>query len=96
MKYLVYYSERLHVESAVYAGELIKQGAIGRVLQVSNLAPHRLNAPQDLIGFFRKKNTAGFYVILAAIKLSNSYLHREYRSGSSEKPSRELCFERVS
>ena len=26
-KYMVYYSERLHVESAVYAGELIKQGA---------------------------------------------------------------------
>lgn len=32
-KYAVYYSERLHVESAVYAGQLIKQGAIGRVVQ---------------------------------------------------------------
>ena len=33
-KYMVSYSERLQVESAVYAGELIKQGAIGRVIQV--------------------------------------------------------------
>jgi len=29
-KYMVYYSERLHVECAVYAGEIIEQGAIGR------------------------------------------------------------------
>ncbi len=42
--YAVYYSERLHVESAVYAGDLIQQGAIGRVLQVIGLGPHRINA----------------------------------------------------
>ena len=37
--YAVYYSERLHVESAVYAGQLIEQGAIGRVIQVIGLGP---------------------------------------------------------
>ena len=31
-KYMVYYSERLHVECAVHAGELIRQDAIGRVI----------------------------------------------------------------
>ena len=31
---MVYYSERIHVESAVYAGQLIEQGAIGKVIQV--------------------------------------------------------------
>jgi predicted dehydrogenase len=31
-KYAVYYSERLHVESAVFAGQLVQQGAIGRVI----------------------------------------------------------------
>jgi predicted dehydrogenase len=41
-KYMVYYSERLHVEGAVYAGQLIKDGAIGRVVQVMGLGPHRL------------------------------------------------------
>ncbi|HAU5067726.1 TPA: Gfo/Idh/MocA family oxidoreductase [Citrobacter amalonaticus] len=40
-KYAVYYSERLHVESAVLAGELIRQGAIGRVIQTLGTGPHR-------------------------------------------------------
>ncbi|MET6679409.1 Gfo/Idh/MocA family protein [Citrobacter amalonaticus] len=40
-KYAVYYSERLHVESAVFAGELIRQGAIGRIIQTLGTGPHR-------------------------------------------------------
>jgi len=40
-KYMVYYSERLHVECAVYAGDLVHGGAIGRVIQVLGLGPHR-------------------------------------------------------
>ena len=44
-KYMVYFSERLHVESAMYATDLVQQGAIGRVLQVIGLGPHRLNKP---------------------------------------------------
>jgi predicted dehydrogenase len=41
--FAVYYSERLHVEAAVRAGQLIQAGAVGRVLQVVGLGPHRLN-----------------------------------------------------
>lgn len=40
-KYAVYYSERLHVESAVFAGQLIKEGAIGKVIQTLGVGPHR-------------------------------------------------------
>ncbi|MFW0768001.1 Gfo/Idh/MocA family protein [Trabulsiella odontotermitis] len=40
-KYAVYYSERLHVESAVFAGQLVKQGAIGQVIQTLGTGPHR-------------------------------------------------------
>ncbi len=40
-KYMVYYSERLHNESAMFATDLVQQGAIGRVLQVLGLGPHR-------------------------------------------------------
>lgn len=40
-KYAVYYSERLHVESAVFAGQLVKQGAIGTVIQTLGTGPHR-------------------------------------------------------
>jgi predicted dehydrogenase len=61
-KYAVYYSERLHVESAIYAGELIEQGAIGRVVQVVNLAPHRMNAPSRPAWFFQKERYGGILV----------------------------------
>jgi predicted dehydrogenase len=50
-KYAVYYSERLHVESAVYAGQLIADGAIGRVIQVMGTGPHRMN-PAARPGWF--------------------------------------------
>lgn len=59
MKYAVYYSERLHVESAVFAGQLIKEGAIGRVLNVIGLGPHRLNAPSRPEWFFKKEKYGG-------------------------------------
>jgi predicted dehydrogenase len=58
-KYMVYYSERLHVECAVFAGRLIAEGAIGRVLQVLGLGPHRLNASGRPPWFFRKKHYGG-------------------------------------
>lgn len=59
LKYMVYYSERLHVESAVYAGRLVKEGAIGRVVQVIGTGPHRLNAPSRPEWFFRKEKYGG-------------------------------------
>ena len=40
--YGIMYSELLEVKAAVYAGELIKQGAIGRVIQTINIAPHQV------------------------------------------------------
>ncbi|MDF2541436.1 MAG: hypothetical protein K0S47_1154 [Herbinix sp.] len=58
-KYMVYYSERLHVESAIYAGDLIKEGAIGQVIQVLGLGPHRLNAKQRPDWFFKKEQYGG-------------------------------------
>ncbi|MFT4307239.1 MAG: Gfo/Idh/MocA family oxidoreductase [Microbacterium sp.] len=41
-KYAVYYAERIHVEAAVLAGQLIARGAIGRVVHVAGFGPHRL------------------------------------------------------
>lgn len=59
LKYMVYYSERLHVESAIYAGQLVHDGAIGRVLQVIGLGPHRLNAANRPKWFFEKEKYGG-------------------------------------
>lgn len=40
--YAIMYSERLEVKAAVYAGQLVKQGAIGKVIQTINIAPHQI------------------------------------------------------
>lgn len=58
-KYMVYYSERLHVECAVFAGQLINQGAIGRVIQVIGLGPHRLSAQNRPAWFFEREKYGG-------------------------------------
>ncbi|MGB8259084.1 MAG: Gfo/Idh/MocA family oxidoreductase [Terracidiphilus sp.] len=43
--YGILYSERLEVKAAVQAGYLVEQGAIGKVVQTINIAPHQINAP---------------------------------------------------
>jgi predicted dehydrogenase len=40
--YAIMYSERLEVKAAVYAGKLVQEGAIGRVIQTINIAPHQV------------------------------------------------------
>ena len=58
-KYMVYYSERLHVEAAVYAGQLIQEGAIGRVIQVLGMGPHRLGDPASRPDWFYDREKSG-------------------------------------
>jgi predicted dehydrogenase len=58
-KYMVYYSERLHVECAVFAGDLVREGAIGRVVNVLGLGPHRLNADARPAWFFERAKYGG-------------------------------------
>ncbi|GGI44002.1 oxidoreductase [Paenibacillus marchantiophytorum] len=58
-KFAVYYSERLHVESSIYAGQLIEQGAIGRVLQVIGLGPHRISLSSRPDWFFDRERFGG-------------------------------------
>ncbi|HQA48964.1 MAG TPA: Gfo/Idh/MocA family oxidoreductase, partial [Bacillota bacterium] len=63
-KFGVYYSERLHVEAAVYAGDLVKQGAIGRVIHVMGCGPHRISLDKRPAWFFDKKRYGGILVDL--------------------------------
>jgi predicted dehydrogenase len=58
-KYAVYYSERLHSECSVHAGRLVKDGAIGRVLQTIGTGPHRLNPPSRPAWFFQRAKYGG-------------------------------------
>jgi len=58
-KYAVYFSERLHVESAMYATELVQQGAIGRVIQVLGLGPHRIGPKASRPAWFYERAKYG-------------------------------------
>lgn len=58
-KFAILYSERLEVRAAVMAGELVKQGAIGKVVQTINIAPHRISAPTRPDWFWDKARYGG-------------------------------------
>ena len=58
-KYLVYYGERLHNAPTWEACELVRGGAIGRVLQVLVLAPHNLDNESRPPWFYDKSRTGG-------------------------------------
>ena len=58
-RYAVYFSERLHVESAMHATDLVNAGAIGRVLQVIGLGPHRLSKANRPPWFFERARYGG-------------------------------------
>ncbi len=58
-KYAVYYSERLHSEAGMHAGDLVHGGAIGRVVQVLGLGPHRLAKASRPAWFFERAKYGG-------------------------------------
>ncbi|TFG79283.1 MAG: Gfo/Idh/MocA family oxidoreductase, partial [Spirochaetales bacterium] len=65
-KYAIYFGERLHVEGAVFAQQLIEQGVIGRVVHVTILAPHRLNKGTRPSWFFEKDQNGGIITDLGS------------------------------
>ena len=58
-KYMVYYSERIHVESAVFAGQLIQDGAIGTPIHIDGFGPHRIGNPKRRPDWFYQKEKYG-------------------------------------
>jgi predicted dehydrogenase len=55
----ILYSERLEVPAAVEAGYLVKAGAIGKVVQTINIAPHQVNAPSRPEWFWNPEQYGG-------------------------------------
>ena len=58
-RYFVYYSERLHNESAIMAGYLIREGVIGKVVNIIGTGPHRISLPTREPWFFTRKDYGG-------------------------------------
>jgi len=64
--YSIMYSERFENRATVKAGELVRAGAIGRVVQTVGLGPHRMNPKQRPAWFFDKKRYGGILCDLAS------------------------------
>lgn len=73
-KYMVYYSERLHVEGAILAGYMIDAGEIGRVLSVTGFGPHRLGAAGRPGWFFEREKYGGILCDIGSHQIEQ-YLH---------------------
>ncbi|HEU5090896.1 MAG TPA: Gfo/Idh/MocA family oxidoreductase, partial [Roseiflexaceae bacterium] len=57
--YSICFSERFENAATVRAGELVQQGAIGRVVQTIGLGPHRINVPSRPDWFFDRARYGG-------------------------------------
>ncbi|MEP6729343.1 MAG: Gfo/Idh/MocA family oxidoreductase [bacterium] len=64
--YSIMYSERLENGATVKAGELVKAGAIGTVIQTVGLGPHRINPPDRPEWFWDPKNYGGIITDIAS------------------------------
>lgn len=64
--YSICFSERFENRSTVQAGERVKAGAIGRVIQTVGLGPHRLNLPTRPGWFFKRQCTGGILTDIAS------------------------------
>jgi predicted dehydrogenase len=64
--YSIMYSERFENRATVRAGELVKAGAIGRVLQTVGLGPHRMNPKTRPAWFFDRARYGGILCDIAS------------------------------
>ncbi len=64
--YSVFYAERLANPATIRAGELVRAGAIGQVVQTIGLGPHKLNLATRPDWFFRREKYGGILTDLAS------------------------------
>jgi predicted dehydrogenase len=74
-KYMVYYSERLHVECAVLASQLIEADAIGRIVQTIGTGPHRIGPPSSRPAWFYQREKYGGILCDIGSHQSEQFLH---------------------
>jgi predicted dehydrogenase len=78
--YSIMYSERFENRATVKAGELVKAGAIGNVIQTIGLGPHRMNTKTRPAWFFDKDLFGGIITDIASHQF-DQYL---YFTGSTK------------
>ena len=73
-KFMVYFGERLHNEAIIRAGQLIKDGVIGQVIQVASFGPHRLESHNRPDWFFNRSQYGGIICDLGSHQV-DKFLH---------------------
>ncbi len=73
-KYSVFYSERLGSESGEYAGLLIERGAIGRVINVIGIGPHKHHISPRAPWFYRRETSGGILIDIGSHQFEQ-FLH---------------------
>jgi predicted dehydrogenase len=81
-KYFCDYSERLHTEAGWHAGELVRAGAIGRVLQVLILAPHNLAPERRPPWFWQKEKFGGILTDIGSHQVEQFLTYTGAKSGT--------------
>ena len=62
----VYFSEHFATRSTVHAGELVKAGAVGRVVQTTGFGPHRAQVASRPAWFFERARYGGILTDIAS------------------------------
>jgi predicted dehydrogenase len=70
----VNFSERFEVRSVTAADELVRSGAIGRIVQTVNLAPHRQNLATRPEWYFRRERYGGILTDIGSHQI-DQFLH---------------------
>ncbi|MGI5173494.1 Gfo/Idh/MocA family oxidoreductase [Treponema sp. OMZ 840] len=76
-RYIVYFGERIHVEGAVLAQQMIDEGRLGDIVSIQILAPHRLNAATRPDWFWDAEKNGGILTDIGSHQLEQilSYAH---------------------
>lgn len=78
--YSIMYGERFENKATVKAGELVKAGAIGKVIQTIGLGPHRMNPKSRPEWFFKMSDYGGIITDIG----SHQFDQFLYFTGSTE------------
>lgn len=84
-KYAVYYSERRHVEAAVYAQKLLEEKAIGDVVSISGFGPHRASLPTRPDWFFDKTRYGGILVDIGCHQIEQMLIYAGAKDARIER-----------
>jgi predicted dehydrogenase len=72
LKWFVYFGERLHVEAAIYAAQLIEEGRIGRVLSIKGWGPHKIGNEGRPDWFYKKEQYGGIITDVGSHQLEQA------------------------